>query len=412
MPGPTSQPLFASSPFAALRVRNFRLHFAGQVVSNVGTWFQSIAQALLVIELTGSGKALGAVTALYFTPMLLLGVHAGVVADRVKPRTLLITTASLAALLAATLAVVTAAERVDIWWVWGLALGLGCVQAFDRPTSQAFLYELVGTEDLPKAVGLYSITQSSARMIGPALGGAAYTLFGGAACFAINAVSFLLVIAALLLMREGELVPRRIEQRDAGAQVREGLRYAWQQPELRGSLLANLLIGCLAFNFMTVITAMIQFVFHGDARALGAAHALNAVGAVIGSLMLATIRKPSRLHLGITCLAMATTILVSALAPSLTLFLIWAPIFGFSIGAYQTTLQASVQRATAPAMMGRVSSLLVLGSVGTTPIGSVIVGWLIDAWSARAAMALGAGACLVGGLMLLLSRRPRNGHAR
>jgi MFS family permease len=412
MAGPTSQTLLASSPFTALRVRNFRLHFAGQVVSNVGTWFQSIAQALLVLELTGSGKALGAVTALYFTPMLLLGLHAGVVADRVKPRTLLIITSSLAALIAATLAVVTASERVDIWWIWGLALALGCVQAFDRPTAQAFLYELVGAEDLPKAIGLHSITQSSARMIGPALGGAAYTLLGSAACFAINAVSFLFVIVSLLLMRERELVARHRQHGDAGAQARDGLRYAWQHPDLRRSLLANLLIGCLAFNFMTVITAIVQLVFHGDARALGAAHALNAVGAVIGSLMLATIREPSRLHLAITCLAMATTILVSALAPNLMLFLIWAPIFGFSIGAYQTTLQASVQRVTSPAMMGRVSSLLVLGSVGSTPIGSVIVGWLIDAWSARAAMALGAVACLVAGIALLLSQRPRIASSR
>jgi MFS family permease len=392
-----------------LRVRNFRLFFIGQVASNVGTWFQSVAQALLVMELTRSGKALGILTALQFTPMLLLGVHSGVIADRVKPRLLLMTTASFAALLAATLAIVTAAHLVTIWWLWGLALGLGCVQAFDRPTGQAFLYELVGPEALQPAVGLYSTAQSSARMVGPALGGAAYAAFGSATCFAINSASFACVVVALLCTRPSQLWPRHVERRDAGEQVRQGLLYAWRNPELRMPLLANLLIGCLAFNFMLLIAAMIKFVFHADAGALGAAHALNAVGAVIGSLVFATLRKPSSSQLALTCLALATTISVNALAPSLMFFLIWAPIFGFSIGAYQTTLQGSVQRATDPAMLGRVAGLLTLGSVGTTPIGGVIVGWLIDAWSPRAGMGLGALACLVGGLMLLLVRGEKSG---
>jgi len=393
-----------SSPLHALRIRTFRLFFVAQIISNIGTWFQSIAQALLVIELTGSGKALGTVAALQFTPMLLLGVYGGVLADRWKPRTLLLTTAGLAALLAASLAIVTALDRISVLWVWGLALGLGCVQALDRPTAQAFLYEMAGPKDLSKVVGLYSTVQSSARMVGPALGGAAYAMFGGATCFAINAASFLVVVVALLLMSPQQLWPRPTQQQDVREQVRAGLRYAFRSRALRTPILSNVVIGCLAFNFMTVIAAMIGFEFHGSAQALGAAHALNAVGAVFGGLWLATVRKPTRMHLALACFAMSLTILVAALSPSLAFFLIWSPIFGFSIGAYQTTLQSSVQSATEPAMMGRVASLLALGSVGTTPIGSMIVGFLIDAWSARAAMGLGAVACLCGGCVLLLSR--------
>jgi MFS family permease len=332
---------------------------------------------------------------------LLFGVHSGVMADRVPLHGMLITTAGLSALIAIAFSVVTALDAVNIWVVWGLALALGCVQAFDRPASQAFLYELVGPADLPKAVGLYSITQSSARMLGPALGGAAYAAFGSGVCFLINGVSFLCVMAALAMMRPAELFSRKTERRNAGEQVRQGLRYAWQNPELRAPLLANLLIGCLAFNFMVLIAAMISFVFRADAAALGLAHALNAAGAVIGSLMLARIARPTTGHLAATCFAMALTILVNALAPNLLFFLLWAPIFGFSIGAYQTTLQSSVQRATEPSMLGRVSALLTLGTVGTTPIGSMIVGFLIDAWSPRAGMALGALACLLGGALLL-----------
>ena len=394
-----------TSPLLALRVRNFRLYFVGQVISNVGTWFQSIAQTLLVMELTGSGKALGILSAVQFTPLLLLVMHGGVVADRVKPRRMLVTTAALATLIATTLAVVTALHSVSIHWVWGLALAMGCVQAFDQPTSQAFLYEMVGPADLSKAIGLHSITHSAARMVGPALGGAAYAAFGSTACFAINATSYLFVVAALLMVRPEQLWPRQQKGGGRQDQVREGLRYAWQTPELRTPLLANVLIGCLAFNFMVLIAAMTRFVFHADAEALGMAHALNAVGAVAGSLILARIVRPSSSHVAATCFAMAVTILVNALAPSLTLFLLWAPIFGFSVGAYQTTLQASVQSATEPSMMGRVSSLLTLGTVGTTPIGGLLIGVVIDAWSPRVAMAIGAVACLLAGGMLLWSAR-------
>jgi predicted MFS family arabinose efflux permease len=270
--------------------------------------------------------------------------------------------------------------------------------------AQAFLYEMVGPDHLSSAVALNSITQSSARMIGPALGGLAYAAFGSAVCFTINGLSFFFVIASLLLMRSNELWHRTREHRDAITQLREGLRHAWRNPDLRTPLIANALIGCLAFNFMILLAAMTRFVFHGGASALGTAHALNAVGAVLGSLLIARIHNPTRKHLTIACFTMAFAIAVYAAVPTLSLFLIWAPFFGFCIGAYQTTMQASVQRATEPRMMGRVASLLTLGHMGTTPIGGLIVGWLIDACSPRAAMALGAIASLIGGAIVWTSR--------
>jgi MFS family permease len=395
-----------SPPFGVLRVRNFRLHFAGQVVSNVGTWFQSLAQALLVTELTGSGKALGLVTALHFTPMMLLGPFGGVLADRLRPRSLLMTTAALAALLAATLAAVAASERISVLWVYGIALALGCVQALDRPTSQAFLYELVGPEDLPKAVGMHSITQSSGRMLGPALGGVAYSVLGTAACFAVNGASSLCVVLALALMRPDQLWPRRGDTGDPRLRVWHGVRYAFAHPELRAPLLVNVLIGCFAFNFMTTITSMVRFEFDGGAAALGAAHALNAAGAVLGSLLVASLgRPPSRAVLALACCGMAITITVNALSPNLQWFLIWAPAFGLSIGAYQTSLITTVQGATEPGMLGRVSGLLTLGTVGMMPIASLLAGWLIDMCSTRVTMGLGAAACLAGALAL--SAMPR-----
>lgn len=397
-----------SSPFRALRVRNFRLYFIGQITSNIGTWFQTIAQAMLVLELTDSGQALGILTALQFTPMLLLGMYGGVLADRLKPRVLLTITAASASLLALTLATVSMLDALTIWWVWGMAFTLGCIQAFDRPMAQAFLYEMVGPDYLPNAVALNSITQSSARMIGPALGGMVYALYGPAVCFTVSGLTFFCVIAAIAWMRGSELWQRITEHRNAIAQLREGLRYAWHHPELRAPLIANALIGCFAFNFMILLAAMTKFVFQADATALGWAHALNAVGAVLGSLLIATLRKLTRTHLVWVCVAMTVAIGINAASPTLAFFLIWAPVFGFSIGAYQTTIQSSVQSATDPKMMGRVASLLTLGLMGTTPIGGLIIGWLIDAASPRVAMAVGAAACLVGGAIVWASLRSRH----
>jgi predicted MFS family arabinose efflux permease len=303
-----------------------------------------------------------------------------------------------------------------VFWIYAVALALGYVQVLDRPAGQAFQYELVGPEDLPQAVGLHSTTMSSARLLGPALAGAAYSLIGSAACFAINGVSFLCVIFALLAMRAAELHPRIRDAKPARGQVVEGVRYAWQHPDLRALLAVNALIGCLAFNFMTTITAMVRFEFHADANALGAAHALNAAGAVLGSLAIAALQRPlTRSALALLCATLGFTILVNALTPGLWWFLLWAPFFGFSVGAYQTAVTTAVQRAAEPGMLGRVSSLLVLGSVGTTPIGSLIVGWLIDAWSARAAMGLGALACGLGAVMLAAAqpiRRTARGACR
>ena len=393
-------------PFAVLRVRNFRLYFVGQIVSNVGTWFQSLAQALLATELTGSAQTLGLVTALQFAPVLLLAPYAGTLADRLRPRSLLMTTASLAALLACTLAFVAWTGGISVPWLCAIALALGSLQAFDRPMAQAFLFELVGPDQLPKAVGLHSITQSSGRMLGPALAGVVYALLGATACFAINAASFLVVVLALGLMRSDQLWSRRSAASESGLQLRDGVRYVLRHPELRAPLLANVLIGCFAFNFMTTITAAVRFELGGDAGAVGAAHALNAAGAVGGGLLVASLRRPpARGSLALACCALGAAIAVNALAPSLHAFLLWAPFFGLTVGAYHTSLQTYVQRTTDPALLGRVSGLLVLGSAGATPIASLLGGWLIDAWSPRAAMGLGAVACLAGGIALAASQR-------
>ena len=208
--------------FRSLRSRNYRLYFFGQIVSVSGTWMQGVAQAWLVLQLTGSGTALGLTTGLQFLPMLLGGPWAGVLADRVDKRRLLLATQSVAALLAIVLGVLTATGVVTLWMVLVLAFAFGCVVAIDNPARQSFLLEMVGVDDVPNAVTLNSVVINAARGIGPAIGGLLIAGVGIAACFLLNGLSYIAVLVALAMMRSDELHDVRRAAR-APRQLREGL---------------------------------------------------------------------------------------------------------------------------------------------------------------------------------------------
>ncbi len=187
--------------FSALRVRNFRLYFTGQIVSVSGAWMQRVAQAWLVLDLTGSGTAVGGLTALQFLPLLLAAPFGGVVADRVDKRRLLFLTQSLAGLTAATLGLLVLTDRVELWMVYGLALVLGMVGAFDNPARQSFVMEMVGRDRIANAVALNSVMINAARIVGPALAGVLIVTVGIAMCFLLNAASYLALLLALALVR-------------------------------------------------------------------------------------------------------------------------------------------------------------------------------------------------------------------
>jgi MFS family permease len=388
---------------------DFRLHFVGQVLSNVGTWFQNLAQSLLVLHLTHSAASLGLVSALQFAPLLLLGAPVGVLLDRTDRRRVLLCTSSLAGLFAASLGIVTVTGHVTTTWIYAFALGLGFVQAFDRPAGQSFVFELVDQKTLPNAVSLNTVIQSSARVLGPGLGALLYAASGAAACFFVNGASYLIVLAAILAIRRRDLTQRPRAMRRP-RQLREGVSYVWSSPTLRGPILANFLIGTLAFNFMTTITATVQLHFGAGATDVGLAHSTNAAGAIAGGLLIGVFAVGRRRRLVLTCLALAATMIGNALAPDLVFFLAWAPIFGFTVTAYQATMTGIVQSSTAPEMQGRVMSLVAMGSVGTTPIGALISGAVIDAWGTPAVFYMGAASCLLAAVGLSLSavRRRRS----
>jgi MFS family permease len=382
----------------ALRSRNYRLFLAGQTVSNVGTWFQTLAQSLLIIQLTGSGAELGAVAALQFAPLLLLGGIGGAVADQRDCRRVLACTSGAAAAVTATLGVVTISGHGSVGALWLTALSLGVLQAFDRPAAQAFISELVPPEQVANGVSLFTVSVSAARLIGPAVGGLLYATNGPGGCFLINAGSFVLALGSVLAVRR-DLLFRRAAHIGGGG-VRSGFRYAWQDPSLRVALLGNAFVGLLAFNFATTITALVSLTLHGSSVDVGFAHAANAVGAVAGGIFVGRKARVGERHVARWCAGLGTAMLAVAPLSGVFQLLLLAPALGLAIGGYQASIASFIQLRAQPHMLGRMLSLMTMGSTGTTAIGAVLVGWLVDVASARAAFLVGGASCLLAALTL------------
>src|SRR3954469_13027672 len=274
----------ASRTFVSLKVRNYRLYFVGQFVSMTGTWMQSIAMGWLVITgLHRQGGALGFVVALQFLPVLVAGAWGGVVADRfAKRRTLMITQTAMA-VFAGGLAVVTIAGVVTYWMVCLSAFLLGCANAVDNPTRQAFVSEMAGPDTLANAVALNSAMFNAARIIGPAIGGLIINFVGIGPCFAYNAVSFIAMIVAMALMRPDELFRGAPVARKKG-QIREALSYAWNEPTLRSTLILVAVVGTLALNFTVTMPLLAKDTFGGNAGTLGWMTACMGIGSMFGAL--------------------------------------------------------------------------------------------------------------------------------
>lgn len=388
--------------FRALQVRNFRLYFAGQVVSVSGTWMQTVALALLVLSdhLHGNGVDVGVATALQYVPMLLLGTWGGVVADRVDKRRLLVVTQTSAGLLALTLALLTASGAITMWEVFLLATLLGVANLFTNPTRQAFVSEMVGRELLSNAVSLNSVLMNSARVIGPAIGGVLIYTVGFASCFYVNAASYAAVIVALLLMRNAELHRTERLQRARG-QVREGLRYVWRTPGLREPLLAMAVVGTLAFNFTTTLPLLAERTFHGGAGTYSMFTVAMGTGAVVGGLLVAHRSRPSAGLLGTIGLGFGAMMVFVALLPTVLLTAVALLVMGVFSIAFIATANATVQLTADPAMRGRVMSLYAIAFLGSTPIGAPFMGWVSDAASPRVALAIGAAAALAASVPLV-----------
>jgi MFS family permease len=373
--------------FNSLEVPNYRRYFAGQLISLSGTWMQTVAAIWLILELTGSGIAVGATTALQFLPMLLFGAWGGLIADRMSKRRLLIITQTLMAIPAIGLFLVTATGIVVPWMVFLAVFGMGLVNAVDNPTRQSFVIEMVGADRVVNAVSLNSVIVQAARIVGPAVAGLLIAGFGVVPCFAINALTFLAMILALWRMDPRGLQAAPIAAPQRGA-IRAGLRYVRASPELAVPLALMALVGTLGFNFQVVLPLLARFSFNGGAMTYGVLVSAMAVGSIAGALINGAHGRTGPRLIAAGALAFGVSALLSALMPTLALEVPFLALLGGAAVTFAATINSTLQLAVSPEMRGRVMALYSVVFLGSTPIGAPLVGWLSQTYDPRVALLL------------------------
>jgi MFS family permease len=377
--------------------RNFRLFFAGQVVSVSGTWVQYVASSWLVLRLTGSGVALGVLTALSFAPILLIGAWAGVLADRQDKRAILLGTQSAFAVLALALGGLVAAGVVELWMVYFLAFLQGVVTAVDNPARQSFFAEMVGPEQLTNAVSLNSAVMTGTRIIGPALAGVLIATVGLAACFFVNGISYLAVIGGLVAMRTHDL--RRTNAPRERGQLRQGLRYVWGTPALRLTLVVSAVLFTFSFNLSVLMPLLAERTFEGDAATLGLLLSVMGAGSLVGALAMARGSRPSERRLVVSATLLGLASIAAALAPSLRIELVVLAGLGLVSIVFMITANTTLQLTSRPDMRGRVMALYSVVFLGGTPFGAPIAGWVAEHLGPRVGMALGGFVAVVVGIV-------------
>ena len=395
----------AGSSFRALRSRPFRLYFGGQVVSASGSFLQQTAIGWLVLELTGSPSDLGLVLAAGGIPSLLFGPWGGAVADRVDLRKLLVVTQTLYCLLAALLWALAVAGAASVAALVAIGVAGGVVQIADSPARQALVSRLVPPDDLASAVSLNGVVVNSARVVGPALAGVLILTVGTTICFGLNALSYLAVIAALLVIR-----PRKAGgPAPAGRRgVKEGLKYAAGRQQLWLPLLMMSVVGLLAFNFSVVLPVFAKDTFHGTGGTYGLLTTMLSVGAVVGSLAVGLVHHPRRQYLLVAALGFGVTSAATAAAPNVAVACVTLLVMGAAAFCFVTLCSTTLQLHSSSAFRGRIMALWVFVYLGTTPIGSIVTGWIISAGGPRAALLVGSGACLAAAVLAAFVHTPAN----
>ncbi|HEX4216136.1 MAG TPA: MFS transporter [Candidatus Dormibacteraeota bacterium] len=383
---------------SSLGVPNYRLFFIGQLISVSGTWMQTVAQALLVLHLTGSGTALGFTTAVRFAPMLILAPWGGLIADRLDKRKVLYITQTTSGLLALAFGVLVGTHLIQLWMIYVLAAALGFVNVFDNPARQAFISELVPPSLLRNAVTLNSVTMNLARVFGAAAGGIFVATIGLALCFDLNALSFVAVVITLLLMSAATMYPSAPAPRRKG-QVREGLRYVASTPELILPLVMIAIIGTLAWEFQVSLPLIAQFTFHGRAGTYGTMASVMGVGAVVGGLISASRSRPRMVSLSVAAIGWGIAITLAALSPSLLIEYGVLLFVGYGSITFNTVAKTALQLAAVREMRGRVMALWGVAWLGSTPIGAPIVGWVGQEFGPRWSLLIGGVPTLLVGLI-------------
>ena len=379
--------------FAALAVPNFRRYVSGQSLSLIGTWVETVAQALLVLKLTHSGTVLGLTTAARYAPILLLSPYAGLLVDRYAKRHVLLVTQAGLGVVSALLGAAVLTGAVRLWQVVVLAVAFGVFSAVDNPARQAFVQEVVGHDLVRNAVTLNTTLVNVARVIGPTVAAVLASTVGLGWCFVVNAVSFGFVIISLLSLDTRRLHPVPPVPRGRG-QLRAGLRYAARVPEIARPLLMMALIGAFTFEFEVSLPLLAETTFHGTATTYSWLIGALGAGAVAGGLYAARSARTGVARLIKAAVGYAIAVGLVAVAPTLATAVAACVLVGVATVIFLTTGNTTIQLASDPEYRGRVPALWSMALVGSTAVGSPVIGALSDLTSPRYALGLGAAACL------------------
>ncbi|MEN5074439.1 MFS transporter [Isoptericola cucumis] len=385
-----------SATFSSLKYANYRIWFAAALVANVGTWMQRVAQDWIVLtDLSDeSGVAVGITTALQFVPFLLLSPWAGVLADRLPRRRLLMATQGGMGLLALGLGALVLSGRAELWHVYVFALLLGVVSALDSPARQTFVADLVPVEKLPNAIGLNSASFNGARLIGPGVAGLLIAAVGAGWVFMINGVTFAATIAALALMNVRQLRSRPATPRAKG-QILEGVRYVRGRTDIVVIMVVMFVVSVFGLNFQLTSALMARVEFDRGASEYGILGSVLAIGSLTGALLAARRDRPRvRLVIG-SAFAFAVSTAVLGLMPTYSTFVVACIPVGLASLTMMTAANSALQVSTDPVMRGRVMALYVMVFQGATPIGAPVVGWIGEAWGPRWSILVGSIATFV-----------------
>ncbi len=369
-----------SRTFSSLRKhRNYRLYFFGQIVSVSGTWMQDTALPWLILGLTHSPVYVGLLVFARYAPFMVFGLHSGVLADRLDNRRTVIVTQTSSLLVAAGLATLAFSGVGEVWPYFVLAFLGGSALVFDAPNRHALTFQLVGRQELTNAVALNSSLFNAGRIVGPAIGGVLIAATSVGWCFAINAATFLAVLAALVLMRPGELysLEGRAEAKAATA-IREGLAYAWRTPEVLLVLGITTVVAATGFNFRVLLPVLASKTLHSDATVFGLLFACFGVGALLGALSAAAMSRATwrAVILGAAGFSSAMLVLAPVRNAAVAAALLLA--IGFCFSTWTANSQSILQLTAPDRLRGRVLSLYLFAFAGLSPIGGLLAGWLAD----------------------------------
>jgi MFS family permease len=371
--------------FAALSSRGYRIYIGGQSLANTGAWMQSIAQDWLIFSLTHNSTAVGVTMALQFLPMLLLGLHAGALADRLPKRRILLTTQSLNAAATLALAAITISGAARAADVYAFALLSGLIFAFDGPARQAFVTEVVPEERLRAAISLNAAVFQATRLVGPAIAGLLIATAGTGWVFAVNAACYLGPTIGLLLLRPSDLQPAPAASRAQGT-VATAVRYLRGRPDVLWTIFLVGMLGTFGLNFPIVLTAMAKSTFGGDASTYGLFNIVLGLGSAVGAVLAAVGARPRARAIVTTAALFGVLQVAAALAPDLAVFLVLLIAMGFVNLVCQAMANSSVQLAVDPELRGRVMGLYMLAFIGGTPLGAPVIGAVTSHFGARAGM--------------------------